>query len=136
MRPPSRNVPGTGAAGLTLVEVLIALLVISIGILAVVKLLPASSRSQVASRMESVAGQYASEQFEKLRGLSKTHASLSLGRHPSADYDSLGTLKSWQRYYVVTQMPAPLDSLLKVDVAVQWKSSKAESLRMSGYLYP
>lgn len=132
----SRIVPGAHSAGLTLVEVLIALLVISVGIMAVAKLFPAGSRSQVASRMESVAGQYANEQFEKLRGLARTSSPLSAGRHPAAGYDSLGTLKSWRRYYVVTQMTSPLDSLLKVDVAVQWKSSKPESLRMSGYVFP
>ena len=125
-----------GVAGMTLVEMTIALVVIAVGIMAIARLFPADSRSQLAGRMQTTAGEYANDQFEKLRGVTKTSASLSAGRHPVAGFDSLGTKKSLQRYYLVSQMAAPLDSLLKIDVTVRWQSSKAESLRLSGYLFP
>ncbi len=128
--------PGRGSAGLTLIEVMIALVVISLGIMAVARMFPADTRSQLASRMQGTAGEYANEQFEKLRGLPKTDASLSVGRHPSSGFDSLGTSKAWRRYYVVTQMAAPLDSLLKIDTTVQWKLATTDSVRLTGYLFP
>jgi Tfp pilus assembly protein PilV len=120
----------------TLVEVMIALILISVGIMAVARLFPTGSRSQLASRMQTVAGQYADEELERLRGLSRASAALSVGRHPASGYDSLGTTRSWLRCYQVTAMPAPLDSLLRVDTTVKWNFASRESVRMSGYLLP
>lgn len=133
-RPPAAPLPR--AAGLTLVEVLIALVVISVGVMSIARLFPADNRSQLASRMERTAGQYANEQFELLRGVAKTTSALSTGRHPSSGYTNLGTTSAWKRYYVVTQMAAPLDSLMKIDVIVRWQSSKAESVLITGYMFP
>ena len=125
----------SASTGFTLIEVMIALVVLSIGILAMARLFPLASGSQVSSKMQSTAGQYADEQFEALRGIAKTSLALTPGRHPSTGFDTLGT-GAWRRYYVVTQMPAPLDSLLKLEVTVKWNSSEPESVRMSGYLMP
>ncbi len=131
-----RHAPLRAAAGLTLVEVMIALLVLTVGIMAVAKLFPAGTRSQLSARMEDVAGGYASEQFEKLRGLATTSSALSVGRHPSSGFDTLGTSRAWRRYYVVTQMSSPLDSLLKIDCTVQWQQATTDSIHMTGYLFP
>src|SRR5262249_19189791 len=110
-----------GGSGLTLVEGLIALVVLTICILGLAENFPAGSRSEVAARMQTTGCQYANETFEQLRGLPKTDASLSLGRHPASDYDSLGASKAWRRYYVVSQMASPLDSLYKVETTVLWQ---------------
>lgn len=136
MTRPVGNPWPSGSQGLTLVEVMIALVLISIGILALARLMPAGSRSELASRMQSTAGQFADEPFESLRGQLKTSTALSAGRHPAAGYDSLGTSKKWLRYYSVSQMSAPLDSLLKVQAVVRWTSSKPESVSITGYLMP
>jgi len=122
--------------GVTLVEVMIALILISVGIMAVARLFPTGSRSQLASRMQTVAAQYADEKLGQLRGLSRVSAALSLGRHPASGYDTLGTTRSWRRYYQVTAMPAPLDSLLRIDTTVKWNFASRESVVMSGYLFP
>ena len=128
--------PRSSSSGLTLVEVLIALLVLAIGILGFARVFPIAMRSQVKSRMVTTADHYANEKFETLRGLPRTNALLLTGRHPATGFETLGSTGAWQRYYVITQMPAPLDSLLKFDVSVQWQSSKPESLHMAGYLSP
>jgi Flp pilus assembly pilin Flp len=125
-----------GESGVTLIEVAIALTLLTLGILAVGRLLPLGARSELAGRMQSTACQYANEEFETLRGVSKQNSALSLGRHPAAGFDTLGTKKSWRRCYVVSSMAAPLDSLLKLDTTIYWKSSKPESLSLSGYLMP
>lgn len=125
-----------GSSGLTLVEVLIALVVLTVGILGLAKIIPAGSRSEVAARMQTTACQYANETFEKMRGLPRTNAAMSVGRHPASAFDTLGTTRSWRRYYVVTQMAAPLDSLFKLDTTVMWQSSKPESVRITSYVMP
>ena len=133
----NHSLPSTrGESGLTLIEVAIALTLLTLGVLAVGRMLPLGARSELAARMQSTACQYANEQFETLRGVRRLNSSLSLGRHPASGFDSLGTRKSWRRCYVVSQLGAPLDSLLKLDTTVYWKSSKPESLRISGYLMP
>jgi len=128
--------PVTGASGLTLVEVLIALVVLTVGILALGRIFPAGSRSAVAARMQTAGNQYANEVYEDLRGVTKTSAALAVGRHPPSGFDSLGTTRAWRRFYVITQMPAPLDSLLKVETTVIWGSAKPESVNIIGYLLP
>ncbi len=125
-----------GSSGLTLVEVLIALVVLTLGILGLAKIIPAGSRSEVAARMQTTACQYANETFEKMRGLPKTDAALSLGRHPSFGYDTLGTSKAYQRCYVVAQMASPLDSLYKVDTTVLWQTTKPDSIHITSYIMP
>ena len=125
-----------GEHGVTLVEVMIALILISVGIMAVARLFPTGSRSQLASRMQTVAGQYADAQLEQLRGLSRASTALAPGRHPSSGYDTLGTTRSWIRYYRVTAMPAPLDSLLRIETTVKWHFASRESVQMSEYLFP
>jgi type IV pilus modification protein PilV len=124
------------ASGVTLVEILVALVVLSLGILALGRVLPQGARSELSARMDNTAGQYANEVFETLRGQARSSAALATGRHPAAGFDSLGTLRSWRRYYVVTPMAAPLDSLLMVRSVVRWNSPKPESVVISGYLMP
>jgi prepilin-type N-terminal cleavage/methylation domain-containing protein len=122
--------------GLTLMEVMVAMVILSIGILAIARVIAAGSRSQSGGRMESVAGQYANEQFEQLRGVVRSSPSLSAGRHPVSDYETLGASGAWKRCYVVTALPAPLDSLLRLDTTVLWTSNRPESVHVTGYLMP
>src|SRR5262249_46487233 len=125
-----------GASGLTLVEVMIALLVLSLGILALARVVPAGSRSETEARLQTTACQYANETFEKLSSLRKTSVALGLGRHPTTGFETLGPTGGTRRCYTVSQMPAPLDSVLEVDVRVYWQTSKPESILVSSYLYP
>src|SRR5574341_110417 len=118
------------SAGFTLIEIMIAVVFLSVGIIAIAKVFPASSRAQLSARMETIAGRYASETFETLRGLPRTNTDLSVGRHPTTGYDTLGTTRAWRRYYVVSAMPAPLDSLIKLDSRVVWTSSHPESVSL------
>jgi prepilin-type N-terminal cleavage/methylation domain-containing protein len=128
--------PDRGAAGLTLVEVMIALVVVSIAVLAFARVFPATAHSQLKNRMGTMATQYANETFEKLRGRTRTDALLATGRHPATGFETLGTTGAWRRYYVVTQMSAPLDSLLKIDVRVRWTATRPDSTNLTGYIFP
>jgi Tfp pilus assembly protein PilV len=106
--------------GTTIAELMVALVVLSIGILAVSQLFPAGTRTQVQSRMTNNANYYAQERLEQLRCLDWADADLTAGRHPTSGTESLGTSGQWQRFYEVTTMAAPLGNLKRVDVTVYW----------------
>jgi prepilin-type N-terminal cleavage/methylation domain-containing protein len=119
MHTPHRN-PSGHERGTTLAELMVALVVLSIGILAVAQLFPAGTRTQVQSRMTNTANYYAQEKLEQLRSLDWANADLTAGRHPTSGTEALGTSGQWQRFYEVTAMAAPLGNLKRVDVAVYW----------------
>ena len=106
--------------GSTLIELMIALVMLTVGILAVGQLFPAGSRSQLQARMTTSGNYYAQEQLEKLAGSAWTDASLTAGRHPASGFEALGSSGQWRRFYQVEAMAAPLGNLKKVTVTVQW----------------
>lgn len=106
--------------GFSMVEVLIALIVMAIGIFAVARLFPDGARGQVQDRMMVGANDYAQEKVEYLRGLVWSSPDLTAGRHPAGTATESCGNGRWQRFYVVTTMASPLDNLKKVDVTVTW----------------
>ena len=112
----------TSQDGITLVEVMIALVVLSVGLLAVGQMFPAGSRSQTQNRMRTSADFYAQEKIEELSTLAWADNNLTAGRHPAgAVFDSLGDYKTWLRFYQVDVLPIPLDNLKRVAVNVSWR---------------
>jgi Tfp pilus assembly protein PilV len=126
---PSRRERGT-----TIAELMVALVVLSIGILAVAQLFPAGTGSQLQSRLTNTANYYAQEKLEQLRGLGWTDAALSAGRHPASGTESLGTSGAWQRFYQVTTMSAPLGNLKRVDVTVSWTYHGTRAVTTTTYV--
>ena len=113
----------TRERGSSLAELMVALVILSIGLLAVAQLFPAGARGQSQDRMMTIANYYAQETIERLSNLDWSHTDLTAGRHPAGTAtESLGTSGAWQRHYQVTQMAAPLDNLKKVTVTVAWKA--------------
>ena len=107
--------------GISLVEVLIALVVLSVGIMAIGGIFPAGTRTELQTRMQSTANYYAQQQLEQLAALHWDDAALNAGRHPAgAVCDTLGTTKAWVRFYQVDLMANPLDDLKRVRVNVSW----------------
>jgi prepilin-type N-terminal cleavage/methylation domain-containing protein len=125
----------TSERGVTLVELLAALVVISIGVLALVRMFPAASRNQLEDRMLSSANLYAQEKVEYLTGKNWTDADLTVGRHPAGSAtEDLGTSGNWHRFYQVEVMAAPLDNLKKVTVTVNWTFMGSRSVTATVYL--
>jgi len=121
--------------GVTLVELLAALVVISVGVLALVRMFPAAQRNQVEDRMATSANLYAQEKVEYLTGKSWTDADLTVGRHPAGiATEDLGTSGNWHRFYDVAVMAAPLDNLKKVTVTVGWTFMGSRSVTATVYL--
>ena len=121
--------------GVTLIELCIALVVLALGLLAVGQLFPAGSRSQVRGKMMTSANLYAQQKIEELRPLSWNNAALSLGRHPGGTAtESLGDNGTWQRFYNVEAMAAPLQDLKKITVTVSWTCSGSRTVTATTYV--
>src|SRR5687767_3890552 len=88
--------------GATLIELMMAIVVLAIGLLAVSQLFPAGSRGQVKDRMLSSGSFYAQEKLEELAARDWSDPELSIGRHPPGiATEALGATGAWQRFYVV-----------------------------------
>src|SRR5262249_38283404 len=124
------------ARGVTLVELLAALVVISVGVLALVRVFPTASSNQVEDRLLTSANLYAQEKLEDLSPKSWIDAALTAGRHPasSTNDEVLGTSGRWHRYSTVTTMAAPLDNLKKVTVTVYWTFMGSRTVNVTTYL--
>jgi len=105
---------------MSLVELLIALVVLAIGILAVGRLFPSGARSQVQDRLLIGANYYAQEELEALTGRNWSDAMLTDGRHPAGTACDTLDHGQWLRFYQVSTMTGSLDNLKKVDVTVNY----------------
>jgi hypothetical protein len=88
--------PARGQEGLTLVEVLVASVVLMIGILGVMAVFPQALGTVHRSNHTLILNQLASEKLEELRAIGYDHADLTVGVHPPQQTDSSGA-----RYYAV-----------------------------------
>jgi len=120
--------------GVSLIELLVALVVLSLGILAVAQLFPAGTRTMQSSRMLTTANFLAQQKIEELSALEWTDAGLSVGRHPATSFEALGSSGQWKRFYNVDLLPAPLDNLKRITVNVSWTHVDARSLSDTLYL--
>src|SRR5262245_39335838 len=108
MSRPPRPMPHS-ERGASLIELMIALVVLALGILAVGQLFPAGTRSQVSDKMLTSANYYAQEKIEILNHISWSDAQLTDGRHPAGiATEACGTSGRWQRFYNVTTLASPL----------------------------
>ena len=121
--------------GASLIELMIALVVLSLGILAVAQMFPAGARGQMQDRMMTAASYYAQEKIEEVARLAWSDAALTVGRHPPGlATEDLGSTGKWHRYYDVASLPAPLDNLKKVTVTVNWTFMGVRSVQTVTYL--
>ena len=121
--------------GASLIELMIALVVLSLGILAVAQLFPAGARGQVSDRMATSGSYYAQQKLEELNRLSWSDPALTDGRHPPGTAtEALGATGRWRRSYDIATLPAPLDNLKKVTVTVGWTFMGARNVQSVTYL--
>lgn len=131
----SVSVPSRPQRGASLVELMIAVFVMSIGILALAQLFPAGSRGETKDRMMSSASYYAQSKIEELGTLLFADAALTAGRHPAGTAtEALGSTGRWQRFYNVQDMAGTISNLKLVTVTVRWTSARACSLSASTYI--
>ena len=94
------NTQPNSESGLTILEVLVASVLMAVGILGLLAIFPQALGSARDSGRRMVLNQLASQKLEELRSLGYTDADLTLGVHPAQSTDSDG-----QNYYAITSMP-------------------------------
>jgi prepilin-type N-terminal cleavage/methylation domain-containing protein len=120
--------------GISLMELLIALTVFSIGALALSQLFPAGARSQLRTQLRTEAGQYSREKIEQLEALSWSDTALTAGRHPGgAATEKLSSVGTLARFYQVDSLTGFTD-LKRVTVSVVWWSAKRCTVQAVTYL--
>ena len=121
--------------GASLIELMIALVVLSLGILAVARLFPAAAHAQLGDRMLTTGSYYSQQKLEELNRLTWADPAMSEGRHPPGiATETLGASGAWRRHYEVTTLAAPLDNLRKVTVTVAWTFNGQKSVQSTTYL--
>ena len=105
--------------GTTLVEMMCALVVLAIGVLALARTFPSGTQSQLQDRLTTTASYYAQQQLEDLVPKDWNDPSITDGRYPASGTVSLGSGK-WQRFYTVQTMASPLDNVKMLTVTVTW----------------
>lgn len=133
MNPRARSAPSVPRSerGISLVELMIALVVLSLGVLAMARVFPAGSRGQLTNRLTTTASYYAQEKIEELEGLPWSDQRMIDGNHGP---ETLGVNGTWTRSYTVTTLAIPLDNLKKVVVTVNWTYQGARSVIATTYL--
>ena len=120
--------------GMTLIELMVAMVVLTLGVLAVGRIFPASSRGQLQDRMLTAGNYYAQQQIEELQSMTWSDPSIAAGRHPAAGTVDLGSTGQWHRFYQVDILAAPLDNLKRVTVTVSWTFMGSRSVTATTYL--
>jgi type II secretory pathway pseudopilin PulG len=120
--------------GITLVEVMIAILVMTTGILALGRLIPSAVRGSQSDRMLTQANAYSQQKLEDLQTLVWSDPLIQDGRHPASSNEALGSTGQWQRHYDVASMAAPLDNLKKITVTVEWNWAGPHNVTATSYI--
>ncbi len=128
--------PGTSSRGYSLLELMIVLVVLTLGILAIAKLFPTASREQVKDRLRTAGSYYAQEKIEALRACQTTDPDVTDGRHPtSSTNETCGASGAWQRYWTVSHLADPLGNIARMDVTVVWNEANgADSTTATTYV--
>ena len=135
MRPSDMHSPRHPSSGFSMIELMVALTVLVIGVLAIAKLFPLTSRAAVRDRHRTQAAYYAEQKVETLRTLAENHIDLTEGRHPAGTATESLQNGRLQRYWNVTKQPYPISNVFRVDVVVTWSDpSGADSIRATSYV--
>ena len=120
--------------GVTLLETLVAMTVLAIGIVAVARVFPSITGSQIEAKMLTTGSYYSREKVEELMALPWTDPVLSDGRHPAgAATEPLGSNGQWHRFYDVTTLTGTLSDLKRVTVTVWWQMQGYDTTTTTTY---
>jgi len=105
--------------GFTLLELMVATTILSIGIIGLGVLFPAGLRSSMFTRQNTQAIEYCQQELERLRVLSYDSGELDGGAHPEETLNA-----KYVRNYVITE-DYPVEGMKKIEVNVSWVQSVA-----------
>ncbi|MBI5837909.1 MAG: prepilin-type N-terminal cleavage/methylation domain-containing protein [Candidatus Eisenbacteria bacterium] len=125
-----------GTRGFSLVEVMIALTVLAVGIVAVSGMFPRGT-SEIRKAKKVASASFAVQQtLEQLRTLDATSPALTAGAHPASGYDPVAAEPALATRYLVANMTGSMNGVKMVTVVVRWHESLDDSLLVVSYVRP
>lgn len=123
----------------SLVEVVIAMGIVSFSVLATIGLLSVANDTSKNARDEGMAARLASNEFDRIRSLSaKTFPTAYATRYFDSDLKDLGTSKTFAAVYAfsITFVPSPAnsgtaDEILNAEVACPVQAAKPQVFRFT-----
>lgn len=109
-------------AGFTMIEALVALVVVGVGMLTLLQLAPRATHSGTRGRQISQAMSLAQDKIEELKAIPIESADLAAGTH--IDGEDLG---GFTRRWIVTG-DTPISGMRKVEVRVSYETLSADSV--------
>lgn len=137
LRPP-RPVPPrrpSGQAGFSIIELMVALILLGLGILSVANLFPLGSRTQIKDRLRTSATDLAQQKMEQLRTESWSSATLAVGTQPSASGEAitLANEGTFRRFWIVESQAGAFADMKKVTVRVTWTHQSPDTVELATY---
>jgi prepilin-type N-terminal cleavage/methylation domain-containing protein len=117
--------------GMTMVELMISLVVLSIGLLGIAAIFPSGRRFSNRDRLLTSATDLALQKMEQIRTYSYSDANLTVGVHPTASGETVGNNNNFTRWWTVTQIAT---DLRMADVRVTWTAARPETARVVTYI--
>ena len=116
--------------GMTMIEMMIALIVLSIGLLGIAAIFPAGRRFSNRDRLMTTASDLALQKLEQIRTYSYSDANLTVGMHPSVSGETVGPNNRFVRWWTVSQIAT---DFRMADVRVTWTDERPETARVVTY---
>jgi Tfp pilus assembly protein PilV len=115
---------------MTMVEMMIALIVLSIGLLGIAAIFPAGRRFSNRDRLMTNASDFALQKMEQLRTYAYSDPNMTVGTHPSVSGETVGPNNRFVRWWTVSQIAT---DLRMADVRVTWTATRPETARVVTY---
>ena len=119
--------------GFTLVEIMVAVVVLGIGLIGLAALFPYGSKAGFDARKTTEAVDLATQQMEQLRLKTFSDPTLTAGWHPTAAGEAVGSGNTFNRRYLVTDMTGSMANFKHVEVQVTWPATNPDTIRLVTY---
>ncbi|WP_319585226.1 type IV pilus modification protein PilV [uncultured Desulfobulbus sp.] len=114
--------------GFTLIEVLMAMVILGIGIMSIVALQTQDMTFNNSSRRQTQGSTWAMDRVERLRSLPYTDAALSVAGNPHTENIQVGGKTVYSLRWIVSDNTANVPDTKKVDVTIQSNGRNVSSL--------
>ena len=130
--PPRRP---SAQAGFSIIELMVALILLGLGILSVANLFPLGSRTQLRDRLRTSATDLAQQKMEQLRLKGWSDPDLNAGTHPSVSGEALSLEDegAFTRFWIVEQQTGSFADMKKVTVRVIWTYQRGDTVQLVTY---
>ena len=122
-------------AGFSIIELMVALVLLGLGILSLANLFPLGSQTQLRDRLRTSATDLAQQKMEQLRMRAWSDTDLDVGTHPDADGETLTLAEEGEfvRYWIVEAQTGSFQDMKKVTTRVVWTYQRADTIELVTY---